>query len=161
MCSLRLNLGLSTFLSLHIFYQSSLTFPVPTLLYAEGSEIFMPALILLYVQIHIYNYYLNIFHLADFLLGQNISRDKIILLPTNLLPLLTSYLLGAIVPPHYRLHLTALIREKPVQKLSVPTFINSTLAILSSIHFRLISCPRHTTGVVNSLPEPIINSHFP
>ena len=65
------------------------------------------------------------------------------------------------VPPHYRLHLTALIREKPFQKLFVPTFINSTLAILSSIHFKLVSCPRHTTGVVNSLPEPIINSHFP
>ena len=32
-------------------------------------------------------------------------------------------------------------QRKLFQKLSVPTFINSTLTSLSSIHFKLVSCP--------------------
>lgn len=65
------------------------------------------------------------------------------------------------VPPHYRPHVTSLIREKLFQKLSVPTFINPTLTSLSSTLFKLVSCPRHTPGVGNTLPEPMIHSHAP
>lgn len=57
---------------------------------------FISALILLYVQAHISNQYLSIFHLAVFLFSQNISKDTIIILPTNLLPFLISHLLDTI-----------------------------------------------------------------
>lgn len=62
--------------------------------------------------------------------------------------------------PHYQPHFTALITEKLFQKLHIPTLINSTLTTTSSIHFKLVSCPHHTTGVVHSLPEPMNDSQF-
>ena len=187
----------------------------------------MPALTLLHVQIHLSNWYLSIFHLVAFLLGQSISKGRIIPLPIDVPPSQLSFFLlfratlpayvssqargqiGAtaadlhrsssnpgslthwarpgfkptsswilvgfistepqkelppppkFLPPPYKSHLTALIREKLFRKLSVPTFISSTLTNLSTIHFKLASSPHHTTGIVNSLPEPMINSHFP